>query len=302
MNTTGFILTGAVHFAACLLVFGVCVFQRFVVTTAAERSWRPIGKVLLLTALPVVFLSGLFWVLLFTASVAGLVPNRTFWQVLVLVWTKSRFGPVWQWRLSFWLLLLVASVLELVRPRATRSKLVLVLAGLLVVSLAWSGHGRTGKWVELHLFADGVHLLTAAIWPVGLLPFSLLLVRLRRDSAPDWPVIVTTVRRFSAIGLGSVAVLFATGAFSSVVLVRSWGNLFGSPYGRLLLVKIVLFAVMVGIGAMNLLRLKPPICFDQSEMAAKRLQWNVGVELILTTIVIAVVAVLGTLAPPYGAS
>jgi putative copper resistance protein D len=109
------------------------------------------------------------------------------------------------------------------------------------------------------------------------------------------------VRRFSALSLVSVALLTATGLVNSWYLVGSLANLSGQIYGRWLLLKVVLFALSVGIGAINLLRLKPRLSADhpagQKDEAVARLQFNVQLELLLGAIIVIVVAILGILPP-----
>jgi len=57
----------AVHFGACLLVFGVFAFDRFIVAPIQERGtdlirlWLPIARALTGLALPVALLSGAAW-------------------------------------------------------------------------------------------------------------------------------------------------------------------------------------------------------------------------------------------------
>jgi putative copper export protein len=55
------------------------------------------------------------------------------------------------------------------------------------------------------------------------------------------------VRRFSALSLGGVALLAATGFINSWFLVGSFSNLIEQTYGRWLLAKIILFCFAVAI-------------------------------------------------------
>jgi putative copper export protein len=73
-------------------------------------------------------------------------------------------------------------------------------------------------------------------------------------------------------------------------------NLWHTAYGRVLLVKISVYCVMVGFGAVNLLYLKPRLASGQRR-AAGLLGFNVSAEIILAMVVIAVVALLGLLPP-----
>jgi putative copper resistance protein D len=108
-------------------------------------------------------------------------------------------------------------------------------------------------------------------------------------------------RRFSTLGIVSVGVLVATGIINSWVLVGSVPALVGTDYGRLLLVKVALFFVMMAIAGVNRLRLTPRLVQAPSaavaENALRQLQRNSLVEAAVGAIIVFIVGVLGTLPP-----
>jgi putative copper export protein len=59
------------------------------------------------------------------------------------------------------------------------------------------------------------------------------------------------LRRFSTLAAWSVAVLAASGALKTWFMTNGLQSFFGTEYGNLVLVKIALFIVMLGFGAMN---------------------------------------------------
>jgi putative copper resistance protein D len=65
------------------------------------------------------------------------------------------------------------------------------------------------------------------------------------------------VPRFSHLGYAAVAPLAATGAINTLLLVGNVGSPAGTPYGRLLRLKILLFSVMVVLALINRFRLLP---------------------------------------------
>ena len=199
----------------------------------------------------------------------------------------------------------IAILFRSLKPKTSLQKILIWLqlffSGALLGSLAWAGHGlENSRW---HLFADVLHLLAAGFWPTGLLLLALFLRKLRQ--VPDlaqWQSIAALVRRFSALSLGSVALLATTGFVNSWFLVGSFSNLLEQHYGRWLLAKIILFCFAVTIGAVNLLRLKPLLLIEDSqaqnfETTVAQLQFNVRMELILGTAIIIIVAILGILPP-----
>ncbi|MFG2397754.1 copper resistance CopC/CopD family protein [Streptomyces lydicus] len=116
---------------------------------------------------------------------------------------------------------------------------VIVATGL-AATWAMAEHASTGLQPAVAMPVDVLHLLAVAAWLGGL---ATLLVSLYWGP----PVERTAVRRFSRIAFGSVVVLAATGGYQSWRQVGTWSALTGTAYGRLLLLKVGLVAVLVGI-------------------------------------------------------
>jgi copper resistance protein D len=306
--TTWLILTRFVHISACLLLFGIFAFDRFIVSALARRSseignyWQArlyrIGWILQ----PFIFVSGAAWFVLVAMAMSGQPPQI---DVLKVVWGQTQFGTVWKIRLLFLIIIIIASVFSSLMKSQTASKTflpwsLLIINGCLLGSLAWAGHGQeSSRW---HLLADVLHLLGAGFWPAGLLPLFLLLRKCRKLAGPTaWLSTSALVRRFSAISLAAVSLLVVTGFINSWFLVGSPSNLFQRPYGQWLLAKIILFCVALSIAAVNLLRLKPRLLAENSaektEMTVAQIQTNVQFELLLGLGIVAIVAVLGILPP-----
>jgi putative copper resistance protein D len=108
------------------------------------------------------------------------------------------------------------------------------------------------------------------------------------------------VRRFSKLSLCCVSVLIASGICNSWLLVGSIHALFTTPYGRLLLVKLALFGILIGLGARNRLIIKTKLLRAQTgSNLLPQLRRNVICEICLGAVVIAIVACLGV-TPPAG--
>ncbi len=115
-----------------------------------------------------------------------------------------------------------------------------VVAGGIAATWALSEHASTGIQPALAMPVDILHLLAVATWLGGL---TALLVALHKVPGIER----TAIRRFSTVAFTSVLVLACTGAYQSWRQVGSWSALTGTDYGRLLLVKIGLVAVVVAI-------------------------------------------------------
>ncbi|MFY9828553.1 MAG: CopD family protein [Rhodoplanes sp.] len=133
------------------------------------------------------------------------------------------------------------------------------------------------------------------------MPLALLLASARRHNDNQWASIAhNATRRFSALGIVSVATLIATGIINAWILVGSFRALFGTDYGQLLLVKLGLFGVMLCLAAVNRLHWTPRLTQApgpaQSE-AARQLTRNSTIEVGLGLVIFVIVGALGTIHP-----
>ena len=214
--------------------------------------------------------------------------------IVTAVLFETRFGRVWCWHL----LLAITLVLACFGQPRHRQPVILVISLLLLASLGWIGHAAMdeGPARVAHEFNQTVHLLAAGLWLGGLLPLTWLLRRasVRQDTA-GIALTRDAIRHFSQMGYVAVAVIALTGAINSLLLVGSLGAIFGTPYGRLLALKILLFLVMVIVALINRFRLAPRISHDA--VALSVFYRTIGVEQGLGLCILALVSVLGTWPP-----
>ena len=307
----------AFHFASTISVAGVVFFLAFVGGPAfrpADKNGRVPAIVCARLAkiawigLAFVLVTGAAWLVLQTQqmsdlSLAAVFSEGMIWNVL----SGTDFG--YDWMARFALTVLLAGVLypfdftKLVTSHWRRGAAVALAAGL-VGTLAFAGHAGAGSGAEgaIHLTADILHLVAAAAWVGALVPLAVLLgaARCAHDES-SLVVAREATLRFSTLGIVSVGTLLATGVVNSWVLAGSVHALVGTDYGRLLLVKIALFLVMLSIAAVNRLWLTPRLVqhLDSvgSQDALRRLRNNSLIEATVGAIILAIVGVLGTLPP-----
>jgi putative copper export protein len=162
--------------------------------------------------------------------------------------------------------------------------------------LIWSGHAHASDKHAWLLPSDLLHVVAAGAWPGGLLPLALLLAQARRDPGLVLPVLRVT-RRFSRLSVAAVSVLALSGLLNSVGLVGTLAALWPGVYGRLILCKAALLAVMVGLGAVN----RRIIHQDDSGDVARTLRSlcrNVAWEGVLAVVVVLATEALAMSAPP----
>jgi putative copper export protein len=115
------------------------------------------------------------------------------------------------------------------------------------------------------------------------------------QSAERAPAIALLVNRFSTIALWSAGVLLLTGVITAWKHLGQISALWTSIYGRTLLVKLCLVAVVFTLGAYNNRRLKPSL--DTVE-AGRRLARSATLEVAFAALVLIVTAVLVNLPAP----
>jgi putative copper resistance protein D len=282
----------AVHFAATTLAAGTVAFMVLVAAPAFGRArgivpLRRRANIMTWTALAVAIASGAVWLALLAADIYGaplveVCLHGGLWQVL----SGTRFGAVSSARLAAALLLAVLLLWPALRW------LQLVAAAALIAPLALIGHaGATpGAAGELHLASDAMHLLAAGVWLGGLPALALLLSSTR----PPAGLAARAAARFSTLGVASVVALLASGIVNSWMLLSAPRDLIATDYGRLLFLKIGLFAAMLAIAAVNRFHLTPRLARAHARRALMR---NSLAETALGAGVLLLVAALGTMEP-----
>ncbi len=192
-------------------------------------------------------------------------------------------------------------------PRGSVAALALGLppaAALAVIS--WAGHASSGGDRTANIVIDALHNGATAAWLGGLLGLAVLALPAARALAPADRVRLAAgvVVRFSALALTAVALLVVTGVYRALAELGSAGEILDSGYGRALLVKLGLFAVLLTGGAYNRLVAHPrleraALGLDPHDRgAASALRVSVTAELVLASALMVSVAVLISLPPP----
>ena len=276
------VLCRFLHFTVVLMLFGAWVYKPLLLgrESTLDRTLTRISRWLAGLAL----VSGVCWLLLITASMAGAWDAALEPSTLRLVLGSTFFGQVWSWHLLFNGLLLAL----LLTPLRTHLPLRLTLSGSLLATLAPVGHGAMldgveGRWLMLNQL---VHLACVGIWLGGLM---LLVMILRRPAGHD---IRALLQRFSGVGYIVVAGLLITGLINVRVLTGAfWPTPLLSGFALILLIKITLIAAMLGLALFNRLRIK------DCEQRLSALRKSVIAEWLLGIGAVAAVSLLGTMPP-----
>ncbi|WP_111648220.1 copper resistance CopC/CopD family protein [Actinoplanes lutulentus] len=204
----------------------------------------------------------------------------------------STFGAVMLVRLG-----VVIAAAFLLRPllggAGAESKLDLALLGVLgVAALAtWplTGHPTASPVAGVSVVIDAIHLAAMSVWLGGLVMlFGFLLPR---ANARELGAILPIWSRWAAASVG--ALIFA-GVVQALIEVASLDGLINSTYGRLILVKVALAAIVIGVAAYSRKLVKQ----RSAEESPGPLRRIVSIELGITAVVLAVTAALVQISPP----
>jgi copper transport protein len=188
----------------------------------------------------------------------------------------TRFGVVWALGIGAWLVVGVLAAaprpVPVLRPAAVgatglalppTSRLAALAVPLALLSAlpALGGHASVQSPVALLTPANILHVIAMSAWLGGVAVLVLVLraATARLEGGERTRLLAAIVARFSTLAGVAIAVLLASGIVQGLVEVRTVPNLVDTAFGRAVLVKIVLFAGIVGLGWINRRRLVPAL-------------------------------------------
>lgn len=272
-----------------LLLFGLALFALYSADSALR--FRPMLRGMALIA-ALLSVAGL---LSMTRAMSGETAFAALWPHLQMMLRETDVGLAWAIRM-------IALTVLLIRPGAWLAS---ISGAVALASLAWSGHGAMdeGALRFWHFLSDILHLLAAGAW-LGAMLALLLMARGRVDAA-RLRLLIAAVKRFEWMGAAIVLTLTITGVMNYLFIVGpKLNDVLLSTYGVLLTVKVLLFAVMLLLAALNRFHLGPALKQAlrdaDSTLVVNALRRSVRLELALALLIVALVAWLGTLSPEAG--
>ena len=294
------VLVRLVAFAAGVTLFGAPLFVLYGLPRENDSAGalRPI----LIVAALLTILAAAAGLVLQTGEMAGDPSAGLDPATLRDVLAGGGFGISMAVRVVAGLLALVA----LIARRAGRGLwgLTAALGAVSLAAIAWSGHGGADEGAAglVHALADVAHLLSAGVW-LGALAALLLLLNQRSSSSTAVVDLHGALKGFAGVGSATVALIVVSGLVNSWFLVgpRHLGDVAGSLWGRVLLIKLAVFTAMLGLAALNRFRLTPRLeatLASDPAAALGDLRRSLALETAAGLAVLALVAALGRLAPP----
>jgi putative copper resistance protein D len=281
-------------------LFGLCAFRRDERASVADIRLRT-----LLAALAGLGLAfSLVALAVMAKAMSGAEDLEAIEQhVYEMIIMQTDVGVAWLVRMAVLAIAICAAGLLRRFPTLSLSVIAAMAAGALS-SLAWAGHGAmdAGTRGYVHLSADILHLAAAAMWVGALAIFVLLSARSTFSAWTQVKLLSRVLNGFASMGTLIVASLVITGLANYwLINGASFDGLTSTVYGRLMLMKLSLFAFMLGLATANRYRLSPrleaAIRAGSVSGAVVALRRSLVIEFTAATLILALVSWLGTLSP-----
>jgi len=288
-----------VAYAAALVLIGACVFaalipswrnddddEQSLAARATAATWRTaLGASLLLVAAHLLRAWG--------QAHSFLDPDPVTWEAARPILLQTTWGRGWSIQFGVSLAACLAAWLGPRRP--AHGLAVLATLGLGVAAASpLTGHATEHPWGStLGTGLHAVHLVGGGAW-LGTL-FTMVMAAMRTARGDDADDVARMVRLFSPIALASAAVVVIAGGLLALAYVGTIGDLVGTIYGQVLIVKVLLLAATMAIGARNWRRLTPQLGTARGTEIMKR---SATIELAFGAGIIAATALLVSLPAP----
>jgi putative copper resistance protein D len=240
-------------FCIGVLVCRLLVFPPSAVAESSEygdfsgNAWLLFG-----IALAVLFAGSAVDLFIRAAGMSGRPVSAVF-PVLSTVLSQTHYGRVWIVRIAA-VLLLSFFLWSGLRYRDSRIFLVsaLTLALFIAATRSASGHASDAGDFSMAEIMDWLHIVAASVWGGGLFVLSVaILPEIIRPHDLPAPLLASVASRFSRMAGIAVGVLALTALYNAWLHVGSLEGLWLTPYGGTVIIKILLFFLLINLGAFN---------------------------------------------------
>lgn len=290
----GFIIVRWLAFISLFFMIGAVVFKKFVLDRIATGDADPFARIASTNAATIGFaFSGVLALtaMLKLARESADMPDAPIGALL--------FGSLWGMSLFMQMIIALVAVAAfklahsdntLTRRTAWNAAFAASIAA--GITPAFGGHAVAGDTAYLAVPADIVHVIGGSAW-LGTLAVIVLVAIPSALKAPDdvrpGARVAVLINKFSPLALTCGASVVATGLGASVIRLPRLDTLWTTPYGVVLLLKLVFVVFLFGAGAWNWRRMKPRLTGDNT---IAPLRSSASLELVLTGIVLGLTAIL----------
>jgi copper resistance protein D len=285
------VLLQAFWIAALFSGFGALLFHVLLAPPTLARAGDAEAivdrrcRLLARLGLSLALILGIAWLFGETAMIAGATSAGATLAALPVVLTATQFG-------HFLTAQLAAVVAALFLSRHTA--IAMVVAGAATALQAWHLHAAAmaDEAISLLLVASAVHMLAAAAWLGSLLPLALLVGCVPAEAG------FLACHRYGQFGGTCVLLLAVTALWQGLAMSGGLHAVLTTAYGHMMLVKLLLFAVLLGFAWRHHSRLGPRLATD-ADGTASRLMRSIFLEAGFGLMIVLAAATLASL-PPGG--
>lgn len=209
--------------------------------------WRLLGA-----CIAALVLSSAVLLLARTVEMSGL-PITAILPIVPRVLFKTHYGKIWLVRVVAIAVLCIGWW----RGRRHLDSLVISVfmigAGPLIgMARSAAGHAADAGDLSIPELMDWLHLMAVSVWGGGLIVLSTVVLPAVLKLPERRQMLVTDIAlRFSALAGIAIGTIIATATYNAWLQVRSFHALWETPYGQLVIVKILLLFALVILGASN---------------------------------------------------
>ena len=295
----GSIFSRWLSFVSCFLLIGVVTF-RFLVLKRMSPTGNDLFAHIASTNAATFGIAGsavgLLAAMLKLARESSDMPDASVASIML--------HSVWGWSLLLQIVgtIVTGVALYLVhRPGESRDKFwsaALIGTVIVAVSPSFSAHAGASKLALIAVPTDMVHITVGGMW-LGTLAVIVIVGISAALKTPDalrpGARVAELINVFSPLALTCGGAVVLTGIGSSVIELPSIASLWTTPYGVVLLLKLLFVALLFAAGAWNWRQMKPRLTGDN---AIAPMRSSASLELMLAFAVLAVTAILIALELP----
>ena len=298
-GAVGAVIARWISFIAIFLVIGVVAFRFLVLhrVSSDEEVFSHIGSTSAATLGIFASAAGLVGAMLKLVRESSDMPDASLGSLL--------FGSLWGVSLLLQAMGCVVAIAAFAAvhktANATRARAwtaALIAAIALAVSPSLGGHAAAAGNAWLAIPADIVHVTVGGMW-LGTLATIVVAGISAAFKTPDdtrpGPRVASMINTFSPLALMCGAAVVATGIASSVLRLTRVSDLWTTPYGITLLLKVFFVGMLFAAGAWNWRRMKPRLTGENAIAPLRSTAW---LELLLATAVLGITAILVALELP----
>ncbi|HET6517006.1 MAG TPA: CopD family protein [Nitrosopumilaceae archaeon] len=251
-------------------------------------------------------LIGIGLIVVFASNILMLAVHTIRLQTSAFDALQTSFGETWIIRMTITVILLgLWFSMERTKTLSVKNQIPLVVLSLaLIATTTMMGHGAASE-IAPPVILDYIHNLVAAVWIGGIIFFAFTLLpslSLLKNGIGE-KLALAAIPRFSIVFVMMIGVVIISGPTLMWFLEDDVGMITESTYGKLIITKIILAAIMIGIGGHHQYKIQNPAIKNfqnDSIVVSKKLKNPLKVEAALGIALLGVVALLANGTLPAG--